>query len=101
VSTHNIFSGNFWYDVVCSKCHDDPDDFDPNSGTFIQGRWFNFGTTEDPAYIGTVANENPWEFFHKMRFGHPGTPMPRLDLLGWTLDQAAAIGAYSVTLPTE
>jgi thiosulfate dehydrogenase len=101
LSTQPEFFGFYWYDNVCRSCHDDPEAYDPKSETFLQGTWFNFGTAEDPAYIGTVANENPWEFFHKMRFGHPGTPMPRLELLGWTADQAARIGAFAATLPTE
>jgi len=27
------------------------------------------------AYIGDIANENPWETLHKIRFGHPGSKM--------------------------
>lgn len=101
ITPHNLFLGNFWYDSACASCHDDPNDFDPDLGILRKGTRFNFGTAQDPAYIGTVANDNPWEFLHKMRFGHPGSPMPMLDLLGWPLDQTAAVGKFSVTLPTE
>jgi len=101
LSSHNIFLGNFWYDTMCASCHDDPFDTDPVTHLQRKGTRFNFATPADPEYIGTVANANPWEFLHKMRFGHPGTPMPMLDLLGWSVDQTAAIGKFSVTLPTE
>jgi hypothetical protein len=52
----------------------------------------------NPVYIGTAANGNPWKFLHKTRFGDPATPMPSLDLLGWTPQEAADIGAASATL---
>jgi thiosulfate dehydrogenase len=52
----------------------------------------------DGVDIGAVAAENPWEFFHKVRFGHPGSPMPSLELLGWSLQSVADIGAYTATL---
>ncbi len=75
------------YIRVCASCH----------GT--DGQAINFGTDADPEYIGTLADANPWEFLHKMRFGHPGTPMPSLELLRWDLQAAADIGAYAQTLP--
>jgi thiosulfate dehydrogenase len=59
----------------------------------------NFGTIPSPSYIGTVANANPWEFLHKVRFGHPGSPMPSTDLLRWSAQSAADIGVYSASLP--
>jgi thiosulfate dehydrogenase len=82
-------SGSFFTDGFCVSCHG----FD---GTDI-----NFGTEADPVYVGTVAVENPWEFMHKVRFGHPASAMPALDLLGWPIQDTADIGVYSATLPTE
>jgi thiosulfate dehydrogenase len=61
----------------------------------------NFGTPEEPEYAGTVAADNPWEFFHKASFGHPGAPMPSGKALGWTMEQIADILAYAQTLPTK
>ncbi len=81
--------GNRWYSTVCFYCHG----FD---GTDI-----NFGTEAEPEYVGTIAAGNPWEFLHTVRFGHPASPMPSLDLLGWPLQRAADIGAYAATLPTD
>jgi thiosulfate dehydrogenase len=95
LSPYELFVGNFWYDMLCMSCHDDP------QGGQDKGTWYNFGTPQNPEYIGTLANDNPWEFLHKMRFGHPGTSMISMELLGWSLEEAAAIGAFSVTLPTQ
>ena len=58
----------------------------------------------DPAehdeFVGLIANENPWEFQHKVRFGQPGTTMPaQADLL--TLSQVVDLSAHAQTLPTE
>lgn len=82
-------SGAWIYSNTCFSCHG-PD-----------GRNLNFGTALDPEYVGTVANENPWEFLHTVRFGHPASPMPSGDLLGWSRADAADIGAFSQTLPVQ
>ncbi len=74
---------------VCASCHG------------LQGRNINFGTPEDPEYIGTVATQNPWEFLHKVRAGQPGHPMPSFINLTWPPARAATVGAYGATLPTE
>ena len=49
-------------------------------------------------FVGLIANENPWEFQHKVRFGQPGTPMPAQDIL-LTLDEVSDLSAYAQTLP--
>ncbi|MGD8567869.1 MAG: hypothetical protein PVJ39_07260 [Gammaproteobacteria bacterium] len=36
------------------------------------------GKKPDGLVLGVIANENPWEFLHKVRFGQPGTIMPSL-----------------------
>jgi len=83
----DYFDGNYLYTIVCSGCHDE------------DGKRLNFGTEQAPIYIGTLANENPWEFQHKVRFGHPGSSMPATDLLRWSAQDAADIGVYSASLP--
>ncbi|MBI2947799.1 MAG: hypothetical protein HYY23_09130 [Verrucomicrobia bacterium] len=50
-------------------------------------------------YPGKLANENPWEFQHKVRFGQPGTPMPSVVAGGATLQDVADVSAYCQTLP--
>jgi thiosulfate dehydrogenase len=81
------FNGQFPYLTACAGCHGE-------DGTFI-----NFSSGPTPSYVGTVANQNPWEFLHKVRFGHPGSPMPATDLLGWSAQFAADISAYAASLP--
>jgi mono/diheme cytochrome c family protein len=60
---------------------------------------------EDPAthedFVGLVANENPWEFQHKIRFGQPGDTMPATAVDGGTLQDVADLGAYAQSLPSS
>ena len=59
----------------------------------------NFKTAEKPEYIGTIANDNPWEFLHKARFGQPGIPM--ISLITLPMQDVADILAYAQTLPQK
>jgi len=79
--------GESSYRASCGSCHG-------QDGTNI-----NFGSDSDPEYVGGLARRNPWEFLHKVRFGHPGSSMPSAELLRREPSQAADIGAYSATLP--
>ena len=56
---------------------------------------------DDVKVVGTLANDNPWETLHKIRFGHPGTPMPRTLELGWSTQDAVDVLGYTQTLPEE
>jgi hypothetical protein len=67
----------------------------------VDGKKINFGTDTEPEFFGTVAADNPWEFFHKATLGQPGEPMPRGLALEWTLEQIADLLAYAQTLPTK
>jgi len=58
------------YLTTCIKCHGE------------DGREINFKDAKNPVYIGTIANNNPWETLHKIRWGHPGTQMISLLFLG-------------------
>jgi mono/diheme cytochrome c family protein len=73
--------------ATCIKCHGD------------DGKEINFKTPEKPEYIGTVANENPWETLHKIRWGHPGSQMISLLFLG--LKEQLDVLAFCQTLPGE
>jgi len=75
---------------LCATCHGP------------QGTAINFGNESGPEYLGTIAEENPWEFLHKARFGQPGVMiMPT----GFTMNRAdqeyADLLAYVQTLPVE
>jgi thiosulfate dehydrogenase len=82
-------NGSGHYFTSCLHCHGE-------DGTLI-----NFGTPQVPEYVGTVAVANPWEFLHKIRFGHPGASMPAFDLLRRPIQDSVDVGAFSATLPTE
>lgn len=77
--------GARFYQTICAICHG------------FDGKQLNFKTPEDPEFIGTVANENPWETLHKIRNGQPGIPMPSLGVL--ELKDQVDILAYAQTLP--
>jgi len=82
-------TGSYWYSSACFYCHGD------------DGKLLNFGTQNDPSYLGTVANNDPWQLLHKMRFGHPGSMMEGTELLRWDSSRAVDIGTYTQTLPTQ
>jgi mono/diheme cytochrome c family protein len=84
VAGASLYSGGVNPAVDCSMCHG-PD------GTAIA-----FGGVE---FVGTLANDNPQETFHKIRFGHAGSRMTSYYQLGMTSAQGADVGAYCATLP--
>jgi thiosulfate dehydrogenase len=81
--------GKVKFEKTCAACH----------GT--DGKKINFGNDAEPEFVGTLAADNPWEFFHKVSFGQPGEPMPTGIGLGYTMDDRANLAAYAQTLPTK
>ncbi|HEY5731423.1 MAG TPA: c-type cytochrome [Anaerolineales bacterium] len=81
--------GNVLYNTSCSMCH----------GT--NGKLIDFDDGEGTEYVGTLANENPWEVFHKISYGQPGTSMPPAVSLGWSWQDIVDVLAYLQTLPNE
>ena len=81
--------GKVKFEKTCAACH----------GT--DGKKINFGSDAEPEFVGTVAADNPWEFFHKATFGQPGEPMPAGAALGWSFEDRANVLAYAQTLPTK
>jgi len=80
--------GSFLYASACASCHGE-------LGTDIP-----FGPESDPYFLGDAARGNPWEMLHKMRFGQPGEPMRGAELLGWSDEVLANVGAFAqTTLP--
>ena len=66
------------------------------------GTQINFGTPDDPEWLGTVAVRNPWEMLHKTRVGQAGAPMPPWLGADGTDQEAADIGRYAqVTFPVD
>ena len=79
-------NGNTLYDASCAMCHGS------------DGLSLDFGGGDG---VGTLANDNPQETLHKIRFGHPGSAMPSGVGNGWSLQESIDVLAYSQTLPTE
>ena len=71
--------------VACAVCHG-------ADGTQLL---FDEGTVT----LGGLANDNPWEVQHKVRFGQPGTAMPSSVAGGATTQDVADLAAYVQTLP--
>ncbi len=83
--------GEQLYNGLCAACHGP-------AGTKL-----NFGTPEEPEYVGTIAKDNPQEFLHKTRFGQPGSepPMPATIDLGWSIQDVLDVLAHAQTLPAK
>lgn len=80
--------GARYYQSICAICHG------------FDGKQINFKPNKPaPEYIGTVANENPWETLHKIRNGQPGIPMVSLGVLD--IQDQLDILAYTQTLPMK
>jgi thiosulfate dehydrogenase len=81
--------GDELFDATCAVCHG------------ADGTTLNFGSDDEPEYVGTIATDNPWEFFHKVRAGQPGSAMPSAITNGWTLNDVRDVLTYAQGLPTE
>ncbi|MBI2831781.1 MAG: c-type cytochrome [Chloroflexi bacterium] len=81
--------GKQLYGSNCAACHG------------VDGKMLNFGSTDKPEYVGTVAADNPWETLHKIRFGQPGAPMPSGIEMQWSIQDMLDMLAHSQTLPVK
>lgn len=72
----------------CAACHG------------ADGAKLDFGKPGKPEYVGTVAKTNPWEFQHKVRFGHPGSDpeMPAGVETGLSFQDVLDLLVYAQTL---
>lgn len=75
------------FQTTCAACHG------------FDGKALNWGTAEEPAYVGTEANKFPHEVLHKIRNAHPGAAM--INLRGFPLKDAVDLLAYTRTLPVK
>ena len=82
-------AGKEVFENTCAACHGE------------DGKKLNFGSADEPEYIGTLALDNPWEFFHKVNYGQPGQPMPNGISMGWSIEEIADIIAFAQTLPAK
>lgn len=79
--------GAQFFQTICANCHG------------FDGKEMNFGDENEPEYVGTVAQHNPWEALHKIRFGQPGVGMVSLSVLD--VQEQVDILSYIQTLPAE
>jgi len=86
LTTGNATQGKIVYDEEspgnCLACHGDK------------------GTTIATVDVGAIANDNPQEFLHKVRYGHPGSAMlpTSTGFTGLTQEFASNVLAYAKTL---
>jgi thiosulfate dehydrogenase len=65
------------------------------------GTAINFGDEEEPEFVSTIANKNPWEFIHKVRSGQPGTKMTSAIINKWSDNDILDLLSYARTLPKD
>jgi thiosulfate dehydrogenase len=84
----NVKRGANFFQTICAVCHG------------MDGKKILFhGLVKKPEYIGTVANKNPWEIFHKVRNGQPGAVM--VSLRTFSIQDQLDIIAYIKLLPIK
>ncbi|NQU57371.1 MAG: c-type cytochrome [Rhodospirillales bacterium] len=86
-SNGNAVRGKSYYDSICANCHGS------------DGKEMNFKTADNPEFLGTLANGNPWEAINKIRHGQPDSQMPALG--NFPLKDLNDIVAYIQTLPAK
>ncbi len=79
--------GRALYQTTCAACHG------------FDGKLLNWGSKDDPAFIGTDSNKFPWEVLHKIRNSHTGIAM--INFRALPMEDALAVLAYSRTLPRK
>lgn len=84
----DLTAGRAGYETYCASCHDDPN----SSSVHGTWPWSGEGSTNS---LDQITRRNPWQMLHTIRFGHPGSPMPSLELLGYnTQAQLTSLGAF-------
>jgi thiosulfate dehydrogenase len=81
----DVETGSRIYINTCLRCHG------------RDGKKINFKTPEKPEYLGTLANKNPWETLHKIRYGQPSENM--ISLLFLDIKEQVNVLSYCQTLP--
>ncbi|MBU2591633.1 MAG: cytochrome c [Nitrospinae bacterium] len=85
----NKRAGRHIFKRNCAMCHG------------AVGTEINFGDSEKPEFLGTVAYNNPWEFIHKVRNGQPGTRMPSAIINDWSEEDILDLLSFVRTLPKD
>ena len=92
--SHHATIPNRWSEVdthffqnVCAACHG------------FDGRALDWGDEDNPGFVGTEAQANPWEVLHKIRAGHPGAEMPAM--MAFPIQDQVDLLSYTQTLPAK
>jgi thiosulfate dehydrogenase len=83
----DVENGRAVFQTVCAACHG------------FDGKLFNWGTRDAPAYVGTEADKFPAEVLHKIRNSHPGAAM--VNLRSMPFAASVDVLAFARTLPTK
>jgi len=83
VALGDATAGSTLYTARCASCHG------------ANGATINLGGGQG---VGERADADPWQVFHHVRWGVPGTSMPGMEEAGLPLSQQSAILAYAQTL---
>ena len=83
----DVKRGKIVFESICALCHGE------------NGKAINFGSEDEPEYVGTVAKFEILEAFHKVRNGQPGQPM--MSLITQPIQTQIDVLAYERTLPTS
>jgi mono/diheme cytochrome c family protein len=75
------------FQTICAICHG------------FDGRLLDWGTKEDPGFVGTEAREAPAEVLHKIRNAHPGAAM--INLRAFAIQDAVDVLTYTQSLPAK
>jgi thiosulfate dehydrogenase len=90
----NLDRGAAFYQSVCAICHG----FDGARMSF-ENETTASAAFEDPKYLGTLSNRNPWEVLHKIRNGQPGVGMVALRVL--SIQDQVDVLSYLQRLPLK
>ena len=81
--------GNELYTRACTQCHGD------------DGRKIQFRYEGQDINLGKLAEQDPWRFLHRTRFGTARAPEMVVGAkLGWTAQEGRDVLLYAQTLPT-
>lgn len=81
--------GKQLYTQSCAECHGE------------DGKKIEFRFEGRQAWLGTLAQLDPWRFLHKTRFGTPGTAMTIGYKLGWTPQDGRDVLLYARSFPNN